>query len=330
MLSLKDRINLLDKLREYIQSDEEEWQNAKDIATNRNSWFTPESIDNAVNNIAEHYLQKQLLTDWAAKYQQAKEPKKVGIVMAGNIPLVGFHDFLSVFVSGHISVIKPSSKDDILIKNIIKKLVEWNTEVEHMVVISENLKNCDAYIATGSNNTSRYFEQYFGKYPNIIRKNKTSVAILTGNESAEELHALGKDIFTYYGLGCRNVTKVFLPENYDIQRLLDGLNGYKNVSNHHKYMNNYDYHLAIYLLNRVPYLTNDFLLMIENKEHFSPVSSLYYEFYTDKNILADSLQKDERVQAVIDNELIKFGTGQAPALDDYADGVDTMMFLSSL
>lgn len=330
MISLQERIDLLSKLGEYIKENSEEWQQAKDMATRRNSWFTPESVDMAADGIADCFLKKELLTEWAARYPQSNTVKNVGLVMAGNIPMVGFHDFLCVFVSGHKANIKLSSKDDVLLKHLIEKLIEWQPQVAEHVVISENLKGCDAYIATGSNNSARYFEQYFGKFPNIIRKNRTSVAALSGNETNDDFLALGKDIFSYFGLGCRNVTKVYLPTGYDTSKLLEGLMPYKDIFLNHKYKNNYDYHLAIYLLNKVPYQTNDFLLLLENAEPFSAISSLHYEFYDSKEQLLKDLQNDDRIQAVVENVQIPFGRSQYPGLADYADGVDTMLFLSSL
>lgn len=330
MIPLTERIDLLDKLGQYMLANTEDWEQAKRIAETKNAWFDAENINLAVQHIAEQFLNKEALSAWAAKYQQANNPKKVGIVTAGNIPLVGFHDFLCGFVSGHITCLKLSSKDDALLKHLINKLTEWNLQVAEYVIVSEQLKGCDAYIATGSNNTARYFEQYFGKYPNIIRKNRTSVAVLDGNETEEDFTNIGTDIFSYYGLGCRNVTKVYLPQNYNTETLLEGLLPFKHVFEHHKYKNNFDYHLAIYLLNKVPYKTNDFLLMVENEVPFSPVGSLHYEFYDNKEALISKLHKDDSIQCVIDNSNIKYGQSQIPMLDDYADGVDTMMFLSQL
>jgi len=330
MVSLQRKIELLVRLGEYMQSDDEAWLNAKVWAKNRNAWFDDENIELAIAGITGRFLQEDALLKWAQQYPAQAESKIVGIVMAGNIPLVGFHDFLCGFISGHIIHIKLSSKDDILLPHLANKLVEWQPEISELVIFADNLKGCDAYIATGSNNTARYFEQYFGKYPHIIRRNRTSVAVLSGNETAEDLHNLGKDIFSYYGLGCRNVTKVFLPQGYDITILFNGLQPFGDIIHHHKYKNNYDYYLAIYLLNKVPYLSNDFLLMVENKEPFSAVAVLHYEYYADKAALLENLQSDDNIQCVVDNNNIMYGQSQFPTLSDYADGVDTMMFLSTL
>ncbi|MCB0696841.1 MAG: acyl-CoA reductase [Chitinophagaceae bacterium] len=329
-MPLNERIDLLQKLGTYMSSDEEAWLQAKDHATMRNSWFNEDTINMAVHGIVQQFLQKDKLEQWTSQYPQPHRPKKLGIVMAGNIPLVGFHDFLCGFVSGHDLFIKLSSKDDIMLSHLAGKLVEWQPQLAQHITFADNLKGCDAYIATGSNNTARYFEQYFSKWPNIIRKNRTSVAILRGNETPEELEKLGVDIFSYYGLGCRNVTKVYVPEGYDFASLLKGLEGYKDIILHHKYKNNYDYQLAIYLLNKVPYMTNEFLLMVENKEPFSAVSVLHYEYYSNEADLLKTLHSDDNVQCIVDNQHVIYGSAQQPALADYADGVDTMMFLSTL
>lgn len=330
MIPLNDRIDIVCKLGEYMQSDTDEWQQAIDYAISKNTWFDRNSIQMAVDNIATHFLQKDLLTDWVNKYPTPQQAQNVGIVMAGNIPLVGFHDFLCSFILGHCTKMKLSTKDEILLKHLTGKLIEWKPELADSIFCAEHLKGCDAYIATGSNNSSRYFEYYFGKYPNIIRKNRTSVAIINGNETKEVLQLLGKDIFSYYGLGCRNVTKVYFPKGYDLQVFLDGIADYADIINHHKYKNNYDYHLAIYLLNKVAYISNDFLLMIENEVPFSPVGSLHYEFYANEADLQENLQADDNIQCIVDNKHILFGNGQQPSLTDYADNVDTMAFLSNL
>lgn len=330
MTSLNSRIDLLDRLGKYMISDDEQWLEAKDIAISRNSWFTPESIDMAVNNITDNFLQKEKLENWVSNYSLPQVPKKVGIVMAGNIPLVGFHDFLCGFISGHTIQVKLSSKDEVLIRHLVNKLAEWESTVADQVIFADNLKGCDAYIATGSNNTSRYFEQYFNKYPNIIRRNRTSVAVLDGAETDEELKLLGRDIFSYFGLGCRNVSKVYIPAGYDIQVLLDKLSDYSDLMHHHKYKNNYDYYLAIYLLNKVNYYTNDSLLAVENTSPFSAVSVLNFEYYDDRAELMKKLDKDTNIQCIISNDNVYFGNSQSPTLTDYADGIDIMAFLANL
>ena len=332
MISLNRRLELLDNLGAYLERNDINWMDAQDRAVQANAWFTPAHVALAIENIATQFLQKEKLEKWVANYTLPIQAKKVGIVMAGNIPLVGFHDFLCGFVSGHRLLIKLSSKDDILLKYLILKLGEWEPEVLEQVTIAERLNNCDAYIATGSNNTARYFEQYFGKYPHIIRKNRTSVAILDGNETDEELALLADDVYLYYGLGCRNVTQVCVPRDYNFERLLNVFNKHNDYADLNKYKNNYDYHLAIYLLNRIPYMSNESLLMVENLMPFSAVSVLHYRYYDNKEELTDVLMHSEEIQAVIGKGagMVPFGESQKPALSEYADGVDTMAFLCGL
>lgn len=330
MLNTEQRIALLVQLGEYMLSDSEEWDITKDRAVSMNAWFTRGNVELAVSNICAEFLQKDKLEQWISKYTPVSNPKTVGIVTAGNIPLVGFHDFLSCFMSGHITKLKLSSKDEVLLKHIIAKLTEWNSEVANEVIVADNLKNCDAYIATGSNNTARYFEQYFAKYPNIIRKNRTSVAILDGTETAEELDKLMNDVFSYYGLGCRNVTQICVPKGYDLTKIMEAANNYADIINHHKYKNNFDYYLAIYLLNKVPYYSNDSLLMVENAVPFSAVGVLHYRYYDSIDTIQNELNSSEDIQCIVGHNNVPFGNSQKPNLADYADGVDTMQFLTSL
>jgi hypothetical protein len=331
MLSAQRRIELMVQLGNFLSSDAEEWAIAKNKAVHANAWFTEGHIEIAVKNIVLGFLQEAPLKAWLDNYNlPTSTPVTVGMVMAGNIPLVGFHDFLCGFMSGHHIMIKLSSKDEILLTAIINKLCEWEPLIKQQVTISEMLKGCDAYIATGSNNTARYFEQYFNKYPNIIRKNRTSVAILDGTETDEELRLLADDVFSYFGLGCRSITQVCLPENYDITKLMPAFAVYNDVINHNKYKNNYDYYLAIYLLNRVNFYTNDSILMVENELPFSAVGVLHYRFYTRKENLATELSVAENIQCICGHGYLPFGSAQVPGLSDYADGVDTMLFLATL
>lgn len=310
----------------------EEWQNTRARAFAHNGWFTPEFIDLAVQNICTEFLHKEKLEQWAKHYHLDDNVggKNIGIVMAGNIPLVGFHDFLCVFISGHKQTVKLSSKDDILFKHLAKKLAEWESETEKKIQFLEILKGCDAYIATGSNNSARYFEQYFSKYPNIIRRNRTSVGILTGNETSEELDNLSDDIHQYFGLGCRNVTQLFVPEGYDFVPLLNSFNKYKHFADHHKYKNNYDYQLSIALLNNKYYMTNGSTLMIEDNAIFSAISRLNYSYYKDYQELIKVLSGNDDIQCITGNNGTQFGLAQRPGLLDYADGIDSMQFLLTL
>lgn len=332
-MELKQRKELLVRLGEYILGNDEEWKVAKHRAYQNNNWFIMEFTDLAVQSIAHNYLQPHQIDQLIEKYhlsQENKHPRKVGIVMAGNIPLVGFHDFLCVFLSGHIAYIKPSSKDDVLIKHLVKKLAEWNPETSDTVVISEMLRGCDAYIATGSNNSGRYFEVYFQKYPHIIRKNRTSVAVLNGQETPDELSKLADDVYLYFGLGCRNVTKLYVPEGYDFIPLLNAFNKYDYLINHNKYKNNYDYNLAVHILNNKYYMTNGSILLVEDTSPFSPIGQVHYEFYTNKEDVQKKLHDNDSIQCVIGDESTGFGKVQQPQICDFADGVDTMQFLINL
>ena len=330
-MKLQNRIELLLKLRNYLLENSTDWQDIKHKASIHNGWFTPEFIDLAVTNIAEQFLEKDKLNEWVNHYflNDSIVAKNVGIVMAGNIPLVGFHDFLCVFVSGHMQTIKTSSKDDILLKHLVNKMVEWEPEVQNYISFAPMLKGCDAYIATGSNNSARYFDYYFAKYPSIIRKNRTSVAFLTGDESAEILERLSDDIHAFFGLGCRNVTKIFVPREYDFVPLLQSFYRYKYFADHHKYRNNYDYNLSIQIMNNRFYMTNESTLLVESDALFSPISQLNYSFYDDFETALSSLKGNEALQCIAGID-IPFGKVQSPGLTDYADGLNTMQFLLTL
>jgi hypothetical protein len=339
-MNLQMRIDLAAQLGEYILSDAADWQEAKHKASLTNPWFTPEFIDLATVNIAKNFLDKQKLKNWTCSYKiETVDPKKIGIVMAGNIPLVGFHDFLSVFISGHKAIIKASSKDDVLIKHLVQKLTEWsankrthseNKELNELIVFQEMLKSCDAYIATGSNNSAKYFEYYFKKYPHIIRRNRTSVAVLDGDETTAELEKLADDVHLYFGMGCRNVTKVYIPKEYDFIPMLSAFKKYEDFKDHNKYKNNYDYYLALHILNGKFYMSTASIILLENPSIFSPISQLNYEFYTDKNAVAKSLGSLDDLQCAVGHDYIPFGQAQIPSLSDYADGIDSINFLIKL
>lgn len=338
MMELSQKLTALQRLGAYMsgQGTEEEretLQEVKQRAYVQNGWFTPEFIDLAISNICQYYLDQDKLRQWLAAYPGFGEPaqqKKVGIVAAGNIPLVGFHDWLTGFLSGHEIRIKLSSKDSVLLPHLLNKLQEWHPEAAAYTSIQDMLKDCDAYIATGSNNSARYFNYYFAKYPHIIRRNRTSVAVLQGNESPEELEALADDVMLYFGLGCRNVTKVYVPEGYTFGPLLEAFTKYAYMADHNKYKNNFDYNLALFLLNSTPCLTNDSILLQENESIFSPISVLHYGYYSNREELEEQLRKNEDLQCLVARDAIPFGQAQKPSLSDYADGVDTAAFLHSL
>ena len=310
-----------------------------DFIKQDNQWFTNESVRKSIAAWAE-LLNEKNLRSWLDNYSNIENnnPKTVAIIMAGNIPLVGFHDLLCVLVSGNKALVKPSSDDKILVNLVLATLIEINPTLQHKIEIVDGaIKNIDAIIATGSNNSARYFDYYFGKYPHIIRKNRNSIAILNGAETESDLKNLGKDIFTYYGLGCRNVSKLFVPVDYNFNSFFEAIFEFGDVINHNKYGNNYEYNRAVYLMNSVPLLDNNFLLLKQDESLSSPIGVLFYEFYSGLEELKNKLKENsEKIQCVVCNKninftnSINFGESQQPGLIDYADGVDVMKFLSKL
>ena len=305
-------------------------------AANENPWFTKENVELALKGIIQ-LLNENDLTKWFNSYQlPQKKEKKIGVVMAGNIPAVGFHDLMCVLLSGNILLAKPSSQDSVLIKEIIKILIEIGPELKEKIFFVERLNDVDAIIATGSDNTSRYFEYYFKEKPHILRRNRTSVAILNGEETKEDIEELGKDIFQYFGLGCRNVSKIYIPEGYILDRFFEGIFKFEQVKNHHKYANNYDYNRSIYLMNQEKFLENGFVSLIESKNLVSPMAVIYYEFYKSvSDLQVELIENQYKIQCVVSNKAwfpqsIAFGNAQCPSVNDYADGIDTMEFLKNL
>ena len=305
-------------------------------ARNQNAWFDAPSVAAAVAGIA-HLLAEEPLRRWAARY--SPEPttvRQVGVVMAGNIPLVGFHDLLCVLLSGHVLLAKLSADDTLLMTWVMEELTQIEPRFNEFIRVLPRLNAADAFIATGSDNTARYFEFYFGKKPHLIRRNRTSVGVLTGQETGAELARLGPDIFQYYGLGCRNVSKLFVPTNYDFVPLLDALQTCEGVLNHHKYNNNYDYNKSILLVNRVPHYDTGFLLLTRAAGLVSPISVVHYAEYASEVDLVDQLTDvAAQTQCVVSAEgrfagSLPFGQAQSPGVSEYADRVDTMEFLTQL
>ncbi len=332
-MNLKQRIELLTDLGNYMLSDHPEWQAAKHRAFLENPWFIPEFIEKSASSIATQFLDRERLEAWLEKYLVPLEnsrPKNLGIVLAGNLPLVGFHDMLCAFITGHRQTLKPSSKDSVLPRHLAAWLSARIPQQEDQIAFADMLKGCDAYIATGSNNAARYFEYYFGKYPHIIRSNRTSVAVLDGTESREDLEKLADDVYLYYGLGCRNVTKIYVPLNYDFVPLLDTFNRYAFLADNNKYKNNYDYQLSLAILNKGYYMTNGSVLLMEHPSFFSPISVLHYEYYGNQEAVARMLENNPELQCIVGRGYTPFGGAQKPALGDYADGVDTLQFLLEL
>ena len=299
-----------------------------------NGWFTKENVLYAIESWSIA-LTDENLRKWTSAYkiEENKNHKNIAIVMAGNIPLVGFHDFLSVLICGHNAIVKLSSNDKHFLPLIAKYLEYYNPNFKNKITFTEeNLKGFDAVIATGSNNTARYFEHYFGKYPNIIRKSRNSVAILTGKETKEELEDLGEDIFRYFGLGCRSVSKLFVPENYNFELLFNALYKFNNIINYKKYENNYDYNKAVYLMSLFKIQENGFVMLKEDESFASPIATVFYETYHSFEKLIEKLQNEsDKIQCIASNEnvvdFVKFGQTQHPKLWNYADDVDTIEFL---
>ena len=304
-----------------------------------NPWFTKNNILQSIKAIGES-LQKEKIAFWVNQYPNIlnnKQEKKIGVITAGNIPLVGFHDFISVLISGNIFIGKLSSKDNRLLKFIADFLIHINSEFSNLIRFTEEkLENFDAIIATGSNNTSRYFEYYFGKYPHIIRKNRNSVGVLDGTESIEDIKDLATDIFSYFGLGCRNVSKLLLPIDYCFDPLFENMIHFISIYNHNKYANNYDYNKSVYLMNQIQHFDNGFVILKEDEGLSSPIGVVYFQYYESIENVNKYLELNkEQIQCIVSgNKNIKnaipFGQAQQPELWDYADNLDTMEFLLNL
>ncbi|AZA50482.1 acyl-CoA reductase [Chryseobacterium carnipullorum] len=341
-MNIENQVLGLIKLSEYIKEyltknpeDDNETDTEFELLLKRseieNPWFT---IDNQKFALQEwaNLLTQENINNWIRNYSVSKVSKRVGLILAGNIPLVGFHDVVSVVLSGHIPLIKLSSKDKLMVPFLLEKWNEFSGDAVQFELV-ERLENFDAVIATGSNNTARYLEYYFKNHLSIIRKNRTSAAVLKGDETPEELQLLAEDIFRYFGLGCRNVTRVFIPEDFVIDRLFESFVGFQDIINHHKYANNYDYNRAVYLLNQDKFWDNNFVMMKEDEKLFSPLSVINFSRYSSldevKSFIAEN---EENIQCIVAKEelgldSIPFGDAQHPSLDTYADNVDTMKFL---
>ena len=372
-MTLQQRIDLLAELGHFLRSGgDDELDQAIQQSYLENKWFTEENTRKALNAIAKEFLDKAKLEVWVAQYRHWSlghsgslsptpndptpndptpndpmtndpmtndpTPNTVALIMAGNIPLVGFHDWLCVFVAGHRAKVKLSDKDKRLLPLLVKKMGEWAHEswaYTEFLSEGERLTDFDMVIATGSNNTARYFEQYFGKYPHIIRRNRNAVAVLSGMETAEELHALGQDIFSYFGLGCRNVSKIYVPHGYQFDTLLEALHEYREMINHDKYKNNFDYNFTLYIMNGVPHKNNGCLLMKEDHSLQARIASVHYEYYDELQDLDALLaSKRDEIQCVVGKikvngfTVLPFGESQKPTLNDYPDRVDVMRFLA--
>ncbi len=306
------------------------------LSQSHNGWFTPEQVYFAVQSWAEA-LTESNLNEWLSKYDLSEmKPKTVALILAGNIPLVGFHDFLSVLSTGHKVLVKASSNDQHLIQFLSNYLISVDSKLSDYITFTDGkLENFDAIIATGSNNTARYFEFYFKDKPSIIRKNRNSVAVLSGKETHDDLVNLGEDIFRYFGLGCRSVSKLFVPKDYSFEGFFKAIYEYKDIIYYEKYSNNYDYNKAVFLMSNFKLLDNEFLTLKEDTSYASPISSVFYEYYEDITDLQTRLKNEaEHIQCIVSNNMsdnsISFGQTQQPKLWQYADNVDTLQFLISL
>ena len=336
-MTLNDRIDALVSLGQTI---DHEVNNAMYVqAKLKNPWFTIDNIRKAIDAIQDHFLNKEKLYEWLSHYSidDNKNPKKIGLILAGNIPLVGIHDVLSVFLSGHESIIKMSDKDTILTTYIINKLIAVSSETSEYFSIVERLADYDAVIATGSDSTSKVFNKYFNHVPNIIRRNRNGVAVISTSDDQETLKDFHHDLFDYFGLGCRNVSKVYLENGVSSDLIFESIVNASDIINHNKYKNNYDYAYALYLMNQEDFKTNDILIMRENENIASRIACLHYEYYQDKSSLEKVLSSQrDSIQCIVSSSPIdgfshfKFGEAQCPALSDYADGIDTIKFLANL
>ena len=336
-LTPKKLINALKNLGLLMTNPVQELETIVDIAQHHNAWFTPDEVKKSLLSLGE-MLNENELERWFSSIKMTKNPKKVGLILAGNIPMVGFHDVICVLATGNIALIKMSSSDDKLLPAIIKQLIIIEPSIANHIQYIDRLKDFDAIIATGSNNSSRYFDYYFGKVPNIIRKNRNSVAILSGYESTADIEDLGHDIFDYFGLGCRNVSKMYVPRGYEMKNFFEPLEKYQPIINHFKYNNNYDYNKSIYLVNAVKHLDNGFLLVKEDTSFTSPLAVLFYEEYDSLTEIEKLIEKESgHIQCVVSvmnlnlqKDAIGFGHSQHPKLWDYADDVNTIAFLERI
>ncbi len=332
-MELNNRIDSLIRLGQYIAEYPESLQNAVRLAGIKNHWFTKENCERALQAIARQMLAPDKINAWINGYDLKEiSSKNVGIIAAGNIPLVSFHDILCILVTGHRLLLKTSERDQVLTLHLLQKLQELDPEWINYISVDQRWTEQDAVIATGSNNSGRYFEYYFGKKPHIIRKNRHSVAVLTGNESQEELYLLGKDVFEYFGLGCRNVSMIWIPKEYLFDHLIEAWQPFSNLMLQNSYKNNLDYQRTIYLMNGTPIVDCDFVNLVDQTSLSSPISCVNLAYYDHPSEIKSWLDAEEdHIQCVINFEDFsrnaEFGAAQEPELHEYADGIDTIDFL---
>ncbi len=326
-------VELGNRIQNLTEDERTRWKKEAEVY---NKWFTEDNVEKALEGIV-FMLRKDNLEKWLERYPlPVSENKRIGVVMAGNIPMVGFHDLLCVMLTGHTIKAKLSTDDSVLIKKIVALLISIESEFEQKIQFVERMSDIDAIIATGSDNTAKHFDYYFSKIPRIIRRNRVSVAVLTGNETQEELALLGKDMLQYFGLGCRNVSKVYIPKSMTINRIYEALEPWKHVADSVKYGNNYDYNRSVFLLKSILHLDNGFLLAIESEELVSAIAVFYYEKYTSLDDVKLKLKEQEdKIQCVVATDGViensfPFGSAQSPYPWNYADGVDTIDFLLTI
>ena len=338
MLNLEERIDVLVKLGERLKQEEAMPEALLYKVKAHNPWFIPENVNGAISGIVEQYLDKDKLEEWVSEYSIIETtPKKVGLILAGNIPLVGIHDVISVFIAGHYSYLKLSDKDNILLPIILEEIAKISKETQPYFNVVERLTEFDAVIATGSNNSQKYFEKYFSQVPSIIRANRNGVAVIYKDSTPDDLSELGKDIFSYFGLGCRNVSKLYLEEGVELKQFYEPIEKYYDIINHHKYKNNYDYTNALYLMNKEEYFSNNFLILRPNTSLSSRISAVHFERFSDTANLVEELElRKGEIQCIVSDrglgtlKVLNFGMSQKPGLKDYADDIDTIEFLLTL
>ncbi|MDG1045217.1 MAG: acyl-CoA reductase [Bacteroidia bacterium] len=334
MILQKDLIQAFYHLSSKLDPSNQDLGDAINQTFSNNSWLTPENYWKSINHWKSS-LNKENIKDFIAKYSIANNPKTIGIIMAGNIPMVGFHDLLCVLLMGHKAQIKLSSDDPYVIAYFIGVLKSINSNFKDRIIIADKLHSIDAVIATGSNNSYRYFESYFKQLPRLLRKNRKSIAVLDGTETEIQLKSLADDVFTYYGLGCRNVSQIFIPSDQSIEKVLDAMISHIDVINHHKYANNYTYHKALLLMNNEQHLDTGFLLPKKRRNLSAPLACIHYDYYNSIDIVKNFIQENkEQIQCIVGNystsDVVPFGKAQSPDLKDFADNINTLEFLSTL
>lgn len=329
-MELAQRLDVLVRLQAYMLGNDPEWEAAKEKAFQKNSWFIPQFIELAAKNIATHLLARTSLQQWVTRYNipNNRSALTIGVVLPGNIPLAGFYDFLCAFVSGHRQRIMLSPQDDVLLKHLVQQMAAWHPGVNELVGFDTMLRGCDAYLATRSKNTES-IRKYFAKYPHIIHRTGSAVAILHGQETRQQLELLADDVFQYFGQGCLNITKLYVPEQYDFIPLLKVFDKYNYLIDHNKYKNNYDYQLALLILNKEFYMTNGCILLTESSAVASPVARLHFEYYSDEKSVIDGVSAPGLPQVVAGANQAPFGRGQQSVVCDQG-GAGTLQFLLEL